>query len=380
MYDGVVLRLPAAIALISVLVASCGGDIDDSPPCSVAADCAAGRACVDGRCVERPDGGGQCVDEDGDGYGVGPDCLGSDCDDEVVATNAAASELCDFADNDCDGTTDEGVLTTIYRDGDGDGHGDASESMSDTCAMAGWVDGLDLADDCDDAAADRFPGAAETCDGRDVDCDGNEGPCTFENRLSGGEGVDLFIPQGSSSCSVTRASGGARGVVVSCGNDQDMTLVLGTGFVSDPSTTLVVEVDAEITAAPDGSARFGIDLAGAEGATFGAWGASPGYGFRAADAHDSLGFACTSDRCPSILKDDGATQLALASGSASSTGLFHLVVRVTPTDLEFEVTRSGTNVASIAAADASYRDLRVGLHCGEGTCRFENLVVRQVAP
>ena len=35
----------------------------------------------------------------------------------------AATETCDSVDNDCDGSTDEGVTTTYYRDADTDGYG-----------------------------------------------------------------------------------------------------------------------------------------------------------------------------------------------------------------------------------------------------------------
>ncbi len=73
-----------------------------------------------------------CLDADGDGYGVGPDCLGEDCDDEHANANPGISEeFCDDGvDNDCDGLTDavvcgdsdEGVCQqgVAYCQGDGD--------------------------------------------------------------------------------------------------------------------------------------------------------------------------------------------------------------------------------------------------------------------
>ncbi|MFH2007923.1 MAG: choice-of-anchor Q domain-containing protein [bacterium] len=48
-----------------------------------------------------------CVDNDGDGYGVNCD-LGPDCDDAVPTTHASALEICgDGVDNDCDGIADQ---------------------------------------------------------------------------------------------------------------------------------------------------------------------------------------------------------------------------------------------------------------------------------
>ena len=73
-------------------------------------------------------------------------CL-DDCDDSDAAVNPGATEVCDGADNDCDG-----VLFTGEDDADGDG-------------------GLACADDCDDTNADIYTGAPELCDGLDNDCD-----------------------------------------------------------------------------------------------------------------------------------------------------------------------------------------------------------------
>ncbi len=51
-------------------------------------------------------------------------------------------------------------------DDDGDGHGDAKCSATTPGTLPG--------DDCDDANADVYPGAAETCNGLDDDCDGKD--------------------------------------------------------------------------------------------------------------------------------------------------------------------------------------------------------------
>ncbi len=49
----------------------------------------------------------ECTDNDGDGYGVGEGCTGTDCDDTDASVNPGASEVCDDGkDNDCDGDVD----------------------------------------------------------------------------------------------------------------------------------------------------------------------------------------------------------------------------------------------------------------------------------
>ncbi len=121
-------------------------------------------------------------DRDGDAHGdgtvaveacevpTGYASVSDDCDDLDAAAFPGASEICDGADNDCDGSTDEGVLSTFYADGDGDGHGDATAPALACAAPTGTVT---LADDCDDLDAASFPGASEVCDSVDNDCDGS---------------------------------------------------------------------------------------------------------------------------------------------------------------------------------------------------------------
>ncbi|HEX4824929.1 MAG TPA: MopE-related protein [Candidatus Polarisedimenticolaceae bacterium] len=69
----------------------------------------------------------------------------------------------------------------FYRDADGDGYGDPGVSMPscDGTPPAGYVAD---ATDCNDAAANTHPGAAEVCDGVDNNCDGviDEGPSGFD--------------------------------------------------------------------------------------------------------------------------------------------------------------------------------------------------------
>ena len=98
------------------------------------------------------------MDADGDGV---PE--GEDCDDADPANFPGNVEVCDGADNDCDGAPGPDEL-----DDDGDG--------VDECGG-----------DCDDADAANFPGNVEACDGADNDCDGAPGPDELDDD---GDGVD----------------------------------------------------------------------------------------------------------------------------------------------------------------------------------------------
>ncbi len=121
------------------------------------------------------------ADADGDGYGNAASTLAAcsqpagyvsdntDCDDANATVHPNAPEVCDGLDNDCNGLTDEGVLSTFYADADGDGYGDASVSLQACSAPAGYVSDNT---DCNDSNASIHPGATELCNGLDDDCDG----------------------------------------------------------------------------------------------------------------------------------------------------------------------------------------------------------------
>jgi len=121
------------------------------------------------------------ADADGDGYGDAASTdtacsapsgyvgVATDCDDGDATVNPAAAEACNGVDDDCDGSTDEGVLDSFYADADGDGYGDAGSAVEDCTAPSGYV--ADDAD-CDDGDAAVNPAASEACNGVDDDCDG----------------------------------------------------------------------------------------------------------------------------------------------------------------------------------------------------------------
>jgi len=78
-----------------------------------------------------------------------------DCNDNNAAINPAASEICDGVDNNCNGSTDEGVLTTYYQDFDGDTFGNPSVTQQACSQPVGYVAN---STDCNDNNALEKPG------------------------------------------------------------------------------------------------------------------------------------------------------------------------------------------------------------------------------
>src|SRR4030095_241035 len=58
----------------------------------------------------------------------------TDCNDDDNTVYPGATEICDGKDNDCNGSIDDGIKTTFYRDADGDSFGDASNSAQSCIA------------------------------------------------------------------------------------------------------------------------------------------------------------------------------------------------------------------------------------------------------
>ena len=130
---------------------------------------------------DSADAGTWYVDLDQDGYGnlsaSHDSCVApfgyvsdnTDCDDSRASVSPSGSEVCNGLDDDCDGSVDDGVQATWWRDLDGDGHGDAVRPQL-ACAQPSGYSSVD--DDCDDYDASVSPSATEYCNSIDDNCDG----------------------------------------------------------------------------------------------------------------------------------------------------------------------------------------------------------------
>ncbi len=127
-------------------------------------------------------------DEDGDTYGavttghclcaadgVNKATKSGDCNDTNPSIHPKADEICNGADDNCDGQVDpvgsEGC-SNYYLDVDTDGYGVGSVGSKCQCAATGQYSSL-LTGDCDDTDSATFPGATEVCNGNDDNCNGD---------------------------------------------------------------------------------------------------------------------------------------------------------------------------------------------------------------
>jgi large repetitive protein len=157
------------------------------------------------------------ADTDGDGFGdldatvvscdapTGYVADGTDCDDNDGAINPDADEVCDDADNDCDGTIDNDDdidAATWWPDADSDGFGSTKGDLTSCDQPSGYVSDNT---DCDDAEAAVNPDEDEICNSVDDDCDGTidnndaiDAPTWYDDDDSDGYGDPDY---GATACS-----------------------------------------------------------------------------------------------------------------------------------------------------------------------------------
>ena len=178
------------------------------------------------------------ADVDGDNYGnvssVVIACLpppgfvtdSTDCNDSIsvgAGINPAATELCNNIDDNCNGSVDEGVLTTFYADEDGDSYGNEANTVASCLLPPGYVF---TSGDCNDEPVSGIlihPDAIEWCNEVDDNCNNivDEGVQSVFYVDEDGDGFGnalvtayaCFVPigyvQNSEDCNDLPSSGGS---------------------------------------------------------------------------------------------------------------------------------------------------------------------------
>jgi hypothetical protein len=172
----------------------------DLPDCPARFDCVTSFSDTIPEPVCAPVGERCCVDEDGDLHGSGVGCLGIDCNDGDPATNAGATEVCDGADNDCNGTTDDGDINVMCPRGP---HVAASACPEGACVIAECEPAfancdLDPANGCETPT-----NTVTSCGACGIPCD----PANATGDCSGGTCRVATCDMGFADCNMNPADG-----------------------------------------------------------------------------------------------------------------------------------------------------------------------------
>jgi hypothetical protein len=100
-----------------------------------------------------------CFDNDNDGFGRGPACMGPDCNDDDDSVFLGADEVCNGADDDCDGIVDEFFV----------GFNEACDTGFEGACQGGRQACIEGSPVC----VPTIEPVAEICNGVDDDCDGS---------------------------------------------------------------------------------------------------------------------------------------------------------------------------------------------------------------
>ncbi len=129
----------------------------------------------------------------------------TDCDDTDALVFPTGVELCNSADDDCDGVVDDDPADegTWYADADADLYGDADNA---TISCTQPADTVSNDDDCDDTLDTVSPAATEvTPDGVDNDCDGTIDEYTYSYTTD----IQAIWSSECSGCHTGRGSSGS---------------------------------------------------------------------------------------------------------------------------------------------------------------------------
>ena len=313
-------------------------------------------------------------DTDGDGYGdasstttacaqpSGAVSDDTDCDDTDASIHPGATEICDGADNDCDGSIDEGSAgtTTYYADDDGDGFGDPDDTTEDCGAPSGYVS--DSAD-CDDTDPAVNPDAEEVCDGIDNDCDGDiDADATDRTTWYADDDADGFgnASDATESCS---APAGHQSDSSDC-DDTDADVYPGADEI--PYDGVDQDCDGDDLTDIDGDGYDGLDGGGADCDDTDA-ATNPG----AAESADGVDEDCdgTVDEGTRQYDDDGDGYTEDGGDCDDSDSLIHPGAAETPDGIDEDCD------STVDEGTTAYDDDGDGFSEDDGDCNDDNPLV-----